>query len=158
MSVKFKSIMPRPFKRAAFDRFFTEVVEKVTADAKKEFESTVKDFSENTPVEFKVVIKKTADNITGEVSTDSQIYAFLNDGTSVRYATMDEDFIAKTQPGVIPSRSGRGKMRYVNRQVPRPGIEARKFDEQIERKLRHRWVRYVPGALLKAVRESGHGL
>lgn len=66
-----------------------------------------------------------------EVYTDDRIYTFVNDGTSVRYATMTGDFVPKTQPGVLGSGPGRGGVLYVSRQRPRPGIIAREFDLQI---------------------------
>lgn len=70
-------------------------------------------------------------SVTGTVSTDNQIYGYINDGTSVRYATMTQGFKAKTKPGRIRSGAGSGGVNYVDRRRPRPGIKPRKFDELI---------------------------
>jgi hypothetical protein len=68
------------------------------------------------------------------VSTDNEIYGYLDRGTSVRYATMSGDFAPKTRSGFIGSNAGRGGVLNVSRLHPRPGIEARKFAEAIQKK------------------------
>lgn len=69
-----------------------------------------------------------------EVATNSEIYRFLNSGTSVRYATMSKDFVSKTRPNWIGSGGGAGKKLFVNRKKPKPGIKARNFDKAIAKK------------------------
>ena len=46
--------------------------------------------------------------VTGTVSTEDDVYRYLNDGTSVRYATMTPNFKAKTKPGRISAGAGAG--------------------------------------------------
>lgn len=82
-----------------------------------------------TPVDFQIALDKRGDTFTMSVFTDSEIFKFVNDGTSVRYATMTPDFISKTRPGSMQSGRGRGGVAYVNKKIPRPGIQARNFIE-----------------------------
>jgi hypothetical protein len=67
------------------------------------------------------------------IGTDSQIYAYVNSGTRVRYATMTPDFQAKTEPNVLTAKVGQGGLAYVNRLRPRPGIQARNYCGQVYR-------------------------
>lgn len=96
----------------------------------------INDFKESTrtwsfDVAFRHDVRITADGLDITVYTDDEIYGFVNNGTSVRYATMSDDFVPKTEPGWIGSGPGAGRMLFVNKKVPRPGIEARHFDELI---------------------------
>lgn len=127
--------------RVAINRALDEVAQK----AKQDFEQTVETWEEKPDF----VIE--GDNLEGRsVYTTDRIYGFVNNGTNVRYATMTPDFRAKTTPKVIGSRSGSGGVHYINKRVPRPGIEARRFDEIIAKK----WEAEYPTILQKAVYES----
>ncbi len=68
------------------------------------------------------------------VATDNEIYGYLDRGTSVRYATMSQDFAPKTRTGFIGSNAGRGGVVRVSRLHPRPGIQARNFAAAIQKK------------------------
>lgn len=120
-------------------------LDEVAEDAKKDFEATVETW-ERQP-EFEITGESI---ISREVFTQDKIYFFINNGTSVRYATMTPDFQAKTTPRVIGSNRGSGGVHFINRNRPRPGIEARKFDEVIAKK----WEKQFPLILQKAVTEA----
>lgn len=98
----------------------------------KDFQSTVKDWK-NKP-DFDTRVTASQNKITGEESTDNEIYFYVSHGTRIRYATMSSDFVSKTRPKAIPSRRGRGGVLFVNKNRPRPGIRGRKFDKQIKDK------------------------
>lgn len=98
----------------------------------KDFKSTVKDWKRKPDFDEKKVVSDKRFVI--EVSTDNEIYYYVSHGTRIRYATMSQDFVSKTQPKVIPSRRGRGGMVFVSKRRPRPGIKGRKFDKQIKEK------------------------
>jgi hypothetical protein len=68
------------------------------------------------------------------VSTDDKVFWWLNDGTQVRYATMTNPFEAKTKVGWLGSQVGVGGKLFVSKKHPRPGIEARKWDEALMEK------------------------
>ncbi len=61
-------------------------------------------------------------------------WIWVGRGTDVRFATMHPDFKAKTKVGHIGSSAGaHSKPLFVNPLVPRPGIEARLWDERINK-------------------------
>lgn len=81
----------------------------------------------NMEVKFDIDIDKDYDTFSITISTQNDIFRFLNDGTEVRYATMTKDFLPKTQPWKTYSKPGRGGMAYINKRMPRHGIQARHF-------------------------------
>jgi hypothetical protein len=90
----------------------------------------------------------------GGHSFGQQKWKWLDQGTSVRYATMSRDFVAKTRVRIIASRPGRGHLHYVDRAIPRPGIEARQFDNEISRRLNPRLEKRLQGALDRAMKRK----
>ena len=106
-------------------------------------ENTLDGVAKNIKIDFDVTTQTwrdrpefTIDKSEGRrmVSTDNDIYRYLDRGTSVRYATMSDNFSPKTRSGFIGSNAGRGGMVRVSRLHPRPGIQARKFSESIQKK------------------------
>ena len=78
------------------------------------------------------------------VSTDDQIFHWLNDGTKSRAAWMTDPFVAKTKVGWLGSQSGKGGVlrdsrgrKVLTRPRSLPGIEARKWDEALMEKYRN---------------------
>ena len=61
-------------------------------------------------------------------------WIWLDEGTTVRYATMTPGFKAKTKVRVIGSGEGAGKLMFVNVRFPRPGIAARHFSDEIAKR------------------------
>ena len=66
------------------------------------------------------------------VSTTSDVYIWLNDGTRTRYAVMTPDFVSKTKPRWIGSRLGQGGLSHFNFRNPRSGIQARAWTDTIK--------------------------
>lgn len=98
----------------------------VADDALLLFEKTVATWT-NKPL---FTVEETRSSV--KVGTDSPIYGYIDKGTRVRRALMSPDWISKTKPNVISSRSGRGKMLFVSRKLNRPGIQARNFSRIIK--------------------------
>jgi len=73
-------------------------------------------------------------------------FKWLDEGTRVRYATMSQDWKSKTKPGVLKSGRGRGRVLFVNKRRPRPGIKARGWTELIMKRRR----RPFTDAMIKA--------
>jgi hypothetical protein len=92
------------------------------------------------------------------VGTEDKIYKFVDEGTSIRYATMTPDFEPKTVKRVIGSGRGRGGLMYVDTRRPRPGIEAREFSKTIEEKHQPRFKRQMEKAMRQARKVSGHAI
>lgn len=65
--------------------------------------------------------------------TDNRIYYFLHEGTKVRYAILSRDWKSKTTPRRLSSGSGRGRVVFISRKLPQPGIEAREWTDVIIR-------------------------
>lgn len=85
------------------------------------------------PVIFRKKIIDTPNLLTGYIGTDDRIYKFLAFGTKVRYATMSKSFRPKTKVRYIGSTAGAGNPDplFVSKRVPRPGIEARLWVDEI---------------------------
>lgn len=60
---------------------------------------------------------------------------WLNDGTSINYAVMTNDFIPKTNPNALRSGAGRGGFSHLTFPFGGPGIEARNFDQSVAEQL-----------------------
>ena len=84
------------------------------------------------------------------------VYYFLNEGTAVRYATMSPDFRPKSRVRTLGSFPGQGGIASVSVLKPRPGIVARKWDEEIKKKYDRFIHHQLRGALVRGVRRSGH--
>jgi hypothetical protein len=63
---------------------------------------------------------------SGALEGDEE-YFWLDEGTDVRYATMTRNFQPKTRVRSFTSSPGQGRLRYIDRMVPKPGIEAREW-------------------------------
>lgn len=68
---------------------------------------------------------RTSAGYTVQIWVNDQRWLWLDQGTRVRYATMQEGFVAKTKVGVLYSYKGNGQVAYVRTLDPKPGIEAR---------------------------------
>ncbi len=97
------------------------------------FERTVSTW--NTEVNFYIDYNIRRDDFEFTVWTDNEIYSFVNDGTSIRFATMPPTYRPKSQVRVIGSRQGGGDYLFLSKHNPRPGIQAREYvDEIFERR------------------------
>lgn len=85
-------------------------------------------------------------------------YGWVNHGTRIRYATMSKDWKSKTKPNVIASYAGRGRVLFISRKRPRPGIVARNFSDIIMRRIQTRAAGYVRDKLNEASYGAGQGL
>lgn len=116
-----------------------KVSKKFLSEAKMQraIRNTIKGAAEDVRIDFGVAVQtwkrsvKFRIKIIGEderlVYTTDKIFKFVSGGTRIRYATMSPDWISKTQPNVLGSGPGQGRMLYVNKNKPRPGIKARMF-------------------------------
>ena len=74
---------------------------------------------------FTVKRIKGANGWRSELWVNDERWTWLDQGTKVRYATMQQGFIAKTKVGVMYSYAGKGKVAFVSKKKPMPGIAAR---------------------------------
>lgn len=85
-------------------------------------------------------------------------YGWVNRGTRIRYATMSKDWKSKTKPNVIASYAGRGRVLFISRKRPRPGIVARNFSDIITRRIQTRAAAFVRDRLNEASYGAGTGI
>jgi hypothetical protein len=80
-------------------------------------------------------------------------WIWVEGGTRVRYATLSHDWESKTQvPGSLGTNvAGRGKVLYVSRLYPRPGIQARNWSLLIRRKMQPDFTRKIQEAIRKGL-------
>lgn len=83
---------------------------------------------------FSITVDFSGDQWLVQVYTEDRIFEYLDNGTSIRYATMEPGFRPKTRPNSLRSGQGVGGVAYVSRRFPRPGIEARNWSAEITRR------------------------
>lgn len=90
---------------------------------------------------FTVRYKSTPEGEEATISTGSDVYRFLHDGTKVRWAVMSNPFSPKTHHRILSSSPGSGgpilrgrkAMAAHGIQTPMPGIKAREWTQEILR-------------------------
>jgi hypothetical protein len=98
--------------------------------------------------------------VKNDGSMGAKKFMWLDEGTRVRYAVMSKGFIPKTRTGQLNSWAGKGKMLFVSKKHPMPGIKARKFTVA----LRKKWERptmfraRMQAAVKRAAKASGHAM
>jgi hypothetical protein len=108
-----------------------QATRKAADSIKTDLESSTATFDH----EVAFAIDRVSDSQT-DIATTDKTYGFLNDGTSVRYATMIPGYARKTLPGRLAASSGDGSrgVLIIDRTRPRPGIEARHFTKLVAEK------------------------
>jgi hypothetical protein len=93
-----------------------------------------------------------ASALTGPVGNTMGVkkWDWLDQGTRVRYATMSKDWRSKTRQKWFGSGRGRGRMLFVNRRRPRPGIEARGWSEALTLTRKNAFRKLVMAGLARA--------
>ncbi len=161
MPISFKAIVPKPFNSKGFDQQLLEAMQELIDEADEEFAKTYKDF--NHKPKFEKEVKDTGGEIVGSTLTSGEPskdnpYPWVQRGTRVRRARMTPNFVPKTQPGVISSRSGQGGVLFVSKKLNLPGIEARNSEKEIGKIIGPRLFKKAQKALDKAAKLSGHAL
>lgn len=147
-----------PFKSSIFREEITAAAKQTQKDMLDDFQRTTATWKNKPKFETKIEIGAGAGGVRITVTTDSDIYKFVDKGTRVRYATMSKDWKSKTTPNEIMSEPGRGRKLFVNKKIKRPGIKARNFTKIIARTYRKEFSDAVKNALARAARRSGHGI
>jgi hypothetical protein len=158
--LKVKAVIPGKFNDTTLKEF-TDAMERVIDRADKEFAKTYATWK-NKP-EFEKSIEADNNKVIGSTLTSGEgsrenPYPFVTKGTRVRYAIMTPDFAAKTQPRVIGSGGGRGGLLFVNKNKPMPGIEAREFEEEIEKVIKPVVEKEAQIAMDNIAKKSGYSI
>lgn len=153
-SFLFKEITPGPFRYNKLISQLTTGVFRVGRRMKRDYEKTVATWK--VKPQFEMLTQRSSSVASVLVGTDNRIYAYVNNGTSVRYATMSYDFDAKSKVRVLGSFPGRGGRAYVNRHQPRRGIAGREWSFVIQRKYERDFRDAMEIAMGEARVASGH--
>jgi hypothetical protein len=160
MVARLKPILPKKYNHDP--KLLAVAIEETIDEADKQFARTYRTFSEDHKPKFDKEVKVTESEIygatltSGDGSSDNP-YPFLARGTKVRYARMTPNFISKTQPGVINSRRGRGGFLTMTAR-PLPGIESRRWEEDVARIQGPRLNSRLNKAMGRYVRKTGHAI
>jgi hypothetical protein len=84
-----------------------------------------------------------------ELSTESDIYRYLDEGTRVRYAHMTPNFVPRTSPGSFNVGPKVGGVAFIDKSRPLPGIKARKWTEATAKKTEDKAKKLFEAAIKK---------
>lgn len=113
----------------AIVRAVEDSLSEAAASAKVDFEATTATWNDRPDFEI-----ESRPGIR-EVFTTSDVYGYLNFGTSVRRAVMSGGFRPKSRHRYIGANKGKGGCVFVGRNISLPGIEAREFDIAVSEKV-----------------------
>lgn len=130
--IKTTAILPAKFNLDFALAMLADGVQTEGETEQKEYEKTTRTWRREPKHELE--FSQTKAEIKAMNRTNDKIYYFLHDGTKVRYAVLSSDWQSKTTPRVLNSGPGRGKVLFVSKKRPMPGIKAREWTDVIIRK------------------------
>jgi hypothetical protein len=159
MVAKLTPILPKGYKHDIKE--LAKAIEETLDDADKQFAKTYRTWTRKP--KFTKWMNANSDFIAGTITTPGEgssenPYPFVERGTKVRYARMTNNFISKTQPGLISSRRGRGGVLRVDKTKPLPGIKARGWEEKIKKSQEPKLKKRINKALGRYVKKTGHAI
>lgn len=134
MPITLRPILPRIPSPRSFDRATEDGLRAfLRGRVKEQFDLTTQTWrTYDLPTYTIDVHRRGAAVYVGDFVVTGRIYRFVSEGTKDRFGVMTPGFSPKTRAGRIAARQGQGGLWYVaSRRNPRPGIQPRKFDEQI---------------------------
>lgn len=90
---------------------------------------------ENHTVVFSRELRKEANRIYNVVYTESEVYFWLNYGTSVRRAKLSKGWRSKTRVRELKSSGGSGQVERISKRFAFPGIQARGWTDVVAERL-----------------------
>jgi hypothetical protein len=99
-------------------------------DIKKEYEKTTATWSHHVTFNIRPHVSGRV-NWYVEVFAKNRIYWFVHESIKVMRGVLSSDWSPKTQPGVLSSGAGSGRLLYASKKVNKPPYEARKFTDEI---------------------------
>ena len=114
---------------AAVRKEWRKAMKEEAADIQKEYEKTTKTW--DTQVTFHSKVRPTKDGIISEVWSDNRIYWFVHESIKVMRGVLSSDWSPKTQPRVLGSGAGSGRLLYASKKISKPPYEAREFTDEI---------------------------
>ena len=130
--IEMKAILPGDAPYAAIKAIRHAWFKALQAEAraiKAEYEKTTRTWEHD--VFFNTKVKSGKNEQYAVVWADNRIYWFVHESVSVLRAVFSPDWVPKTQPRVLSSGAGSGRMLYASKKIAKPPYEARKFTEKI---------------------------
>ena len=169
INIKFTPVLPKKLNVTAMTAEVRRAMQRGQVDVYKDFQKTVATW-ESKP-DFKNEFTETDNEMRFEVSTDDEIYGYVNNGTRAHpipisgFAALSfmwagpGSYKAKTKPRKISSTGGgpSGPM-VVLSHVDHPGTEPRDFDSAIMLKNTPKLSEYLRVGMKKARVASGHAI
>lgn len=158
-----KAIRPKMIRAEKMAAILVEELERQGTLVKKEYEKTTRTWRHKPVFEIETSAYAAAASrgragLLGRamvsVTTDDDIFRYVDQGTRVRHAVMSRNWKSKTRVRVIGSRAGAGRMVFVSRKINRPGIKAREFSKEIRSRRRKPFYNAMRKAMEKAVRHA----
>ncbi len=156
-----KSIKPPTLKVAEVRMELLNTLRKEGTIVRKEFQATVKTWTHEKP-DFTALVGISGGNanlLVGPTGDEKGIWKWrwISEGTSVRWAVMSKDFVAKTKVRWMGSGPGAGRMLFAGKKFmlshgipPRPGIVGREWTQMIEERRRHPFQAAMIDAIQRA--------
>lgn len=126
-----------------------QAIQRTAADVKRDFQRTVATWNHRVTFDIGKRFSRGSRGREAEygftVTTDDEIWGWLNEGTAVRYVRMTDDFAPKTTPNVFDSEEGQGGVAGWGNE---PGIEARNWTALAEQRYERPLLIAVTNAIL----------
>lgn len=154
--ITMRVIRPAKLNSAVFRAEASVAIERTLKAIKAGYDKTEATWKEKAV--FDKTMTQTAIEIIGRYFTSNKIVKFLDEGTKVRYATMSADWVSKTTPRFIGSGFGRGRVLFINKKRPRPGIKPRHWTDEIKKATLPLFRAEAKAAYARAAKKSGHSI
>lgn len=169
----FKQIKPSRLREAAMRLELLNALRSAGRAIRKDFEGTVEHWEQKPRFEIKISLSfNIAPGPSVQVFTEDELYRKISEGTGGPYPifagiytgrsdketlAFPRPFVPKTTPGSLNTTQGFIGGEIVNvPYVEHPGIEPRKFDEQVKEKWEGAFKERMHTAMRRAAQKSGH--
>lgn len=125
------TVLPGALQEEALRTTILTAMNTVAREATTELRHTVKTWDHKVQFKTKRRFPRRGNVIGFEISTDDEIWNMLDQGTTVRFSELSDNWESKTAPDVLDSYPGAGEVIGVNQEGFKPGIEARRWTEAI---------------------------
>ena len=160
-----KVITPKRLQPDAFRMEILNELRRVGAAMKHDYETTTQTWNHKPVFETKISLPQGTPGV--EVSTDDEIYGYVNYGTRPHVIlpksggplVFRSDYTPKTAPRWIGSGAGGSSGDLVfAKAVNHPGTEARDFDKTLKEEWQPEFERAMQDAMDRAAAKCGHGV
>jgi hypothetical protein len=163
-------VSPKPIRSQAMRLELLNALRRMGTKVRADFAETTSTWSKKNKPNWGPSAQKVSvagGKATLEVTTDHEIYRFLDQGTEEHgiaprgpgMLAFNDVFEAKTTPGVIKAEEGySGGDKVFRYDVLHPGFEARKFAKTIADKWRKDFRKEMDVAMERVKQASGHAL